>query len=145
MLLQSNNKDDCEKTLWQERFWRAQVCDRSKTCKNLSQTKSIRSCPKRQFSLNNQNHDPLSILVTFCARTLRFGFKDECWQRVLGHLEATELTGIAVTCHRMNRLSDHPALWQALLRTDFCACRLKFCWWSCESRCKGRFKEVSFW
>jgi len=46
---------------------------------------------------------------------------DECWQRVLGNLEATELSGCAVTCQRINRLADHPELWQSLLRTDFCA------------------------
>eukprot|EP00438_Fugacium_kawagutii_P025105 Skav213454 [mRNA] locus=scaffold837:638972:643230:- [translate_table: standard] len=46
---------------------------------------------------------------------------DECWQRVLTNLEATELSGCAVTCQRINRLADHPELWQSLLRTDFCA------------------------
>lgn len=46
---------------------------------------------------------------------------DECWQRVLGNLEAIELSGCAATCQRINRLADHPELWQTLLRTDFCA------------------------
>eukprot|EP00913_Durusdinium_trenchii_P025305 g23756.t1 len=46
---------------------------------------------------------------------------DECWTRVLGNLEATELSTCSVSCLRFSRLSDHPELWQALLRSDFCA------------------------
>mmetsp|Transcript_61521 Transcript_61521/g.144109 ORF Transcript_61521/g.144109 Transcript_61521/m.144109 type:complete len:437 (+) Transcript_61521:107-1417(+) len=46
----------------------------------------------------------------------------ECWQRVLANLEATELSGcVSPACKQMQTLSDHPELWQTLLRTDFCA------------------------
>ncbi|CAE7638889.1 unnamed protein product [Symbiodinium necroappetens] len=47
---------------------------------------------------------------------------DECWQRVLSNLEATELSGcISSSCQRMSKLSENPELWQMLLRVDFSA------------------------
>ncbi|CAJ1457018.1 unnamed protein product [Effrenium voratum] len=51
-----------------------------------------------------------------------FGLPDECWRRVLGNLEATELSGsVAPACRQIQRISEHPDLWQTLLRSDFCS------------------------
>eukprot|EP00930_Biecheleria_cincta_P057241 TRINITY_DN43211_c0_g1_i1.p1 TRINITY_DN43211_c0_g1~~TRINITY_DN43211_c0_g1_i1.p1 ORF type:complete len:466 (-),score=63.01 TRINITY_DN43211_c0_g1_i1:33-1391(-) len=47
---------------------------------------------------------------------------DECWLSILTNLEATELSGsTSALCCRLRKLAEQRDLWQALLKSDFCA------------------------
>jgi len=47
---------------------------------------------------------------------------DECWLKVFGHLEASELSGCAsLLCTGAQALTNQPNLWVSLLNIDFCA------------------------